>query len=186
MSETTKAAGEKAATGKPTGAEIKAAFDRLSTLLTCGSRYCIHSIPPDIAVGLTMMQEALGWVLGHPDSVESMDKVLALLKAKQAAEEVLNYDVAGGPVQEQTDDVMKAMGRTRRQPTDPLTAMLQAMLPPGAQVVPVPMSGEMAEALLATLGLTGVRKKGRGAEGVNPEKNPPGENQPGDKTGGVH
>lgn len=181
---TTKAAGEKATTGKPTPQEIKAAFDRLSTLLTCGSRYCVHDIPPDIAVGLTMMQEALGWVLGHPDSAEGMDKVLALLKARQSAEEVLNYDVAGGPVQEQTDAIMKALGRTRRQPTDPLTAMLQAMLPPGAQVVP--MSGALEEALLATLGLTGGRRRGGKTDGVNPEKNPPGENQPGDKTGGAH
>jgi hypothetical protein len=115
MSDTTNATGEKkATTGKPTPTEVKAAFDRLSSLLTCGSSYFIHHVPPDIAVGLSMMQEALGWVLGHTDSAEQMDKVLALLKARQKAEEVLNYDVAGGPVQEQTDAIMAAAGMSRR------------------------------------------------------------------------
>lgn len=182
MRETAKTTGEKATgnptANKPTPTEIKAAFDRLSSLLTCGSSYCVHHIPPDISVGLTMMQEALGWVLGHPDSVESMDRVLAILKARQSAEEVLNYDVAGGPVQEQTDAMMAAVVKTNRQPMDPLTAMLQAILPPGAQVVPV--SGAAAEALLATL-MGGLRRGGK-TDPVNPEKNPPDDK----KGGGVH
>jgi len=185
MSDQTKATGETKANGRPTQAEIKAGFDRLATLLSCGSTYCVHNIPPDIAVGLTMMQEALGWVLGHKESAEAMDRVLALLKARQAADEVLNYDVAGGTIREQTDAMMAAMGKTRQQ-MDPLEAMLASMagqMPPGMEVRTGVLSGAAAEAFLALLGVG--RRRGK-AEKAPTGQTPTGEAPPEKKGGGVH
>ena len=147
MSETTKTAGEAKAKNAPTAEVVKRAFDRLSTLLTCGSGYCIHSIPPDIAVGLVMAQEALGWALGHPDSGVAFKKVMALLSRNQPLAEVIFYDINGGPVQEQTDAHMAAKGYRRG--ADPLAEALAAFV--GKPPAPPSSGNPLIDALLGAM-----------------------------------